>query len=70
MHEGWPVWPGDRDWDDGLEAKDTEDWQESPETQAFKETEHCPKSSFWISIREQISAASGHLVCGNLLQQH
>ena len=38
MQEGWPVWPGGREWDDGLEAKDTEDWQESPETQAFKET--------------------------------
>ena len=38
MHEGWPVWPGDGDREDGLEAKDTEDWQESPETQAFKET--------------------------------
>ena len=26
------------DCDDGLEAKDTEDWQELPETQAFKQT--------------------------------
>ena len=38
MNEGWPLWPGSRDCDDGLEAKDTEDWQESPETQAFKQT--------------------------------